>query len=154
MSEPSRRAAVHDRPLARADVEDTVTLPPDVEDWIGLYRQRFPRTRPNGGRALRALYQLLHDQPADGFTVRDVAALAGVGLDTVARVVHHLRWLGVLTVDGGGWVAEPGGRPGHGVRYRYAAYWPPRDGSLPRSGAGGESRYSGRRRIMRTMRRR
>src|SRR5436190_14347795 len=112
-------------------------LPAMVQDWLDLYMERFPRTRPNGRRALRALYDLLHDPPADGFTVRDVATLAGVGLDTVARVVHHLRWLGVLTVDGGGWVAEPGGRPGHGVRYRYAAHWPPRDGSLPRSGAGG-----------------
>jgi hypothetical protein len=132
MLEPSSGAAVHGGLSTSAEVEDTVSLPSDVEDWIDLYRRRFPRTRPNGGRALRALYELLEDPPADGFTVRDVAALAGVGLDTVARVVHHLRWLGVLTVDGGGWVAEPGGRPGHGVRYRYITHWPPRDVSLPR----------------------
>jgi hypothetical protein len=137
MPEPSRSAAVRDHPSPGADGEDTVSLPPDVEDWIGLYRQRFPRTRPNGGRALRALYQLLQEPPAGGFTVRDVAALAGVGLDTVARVVHHLRWLGVLTVDGGGWVAEPGGRPGHGVRYRYVTHWPPRDGPPSEPGSGG-----------------
>jgi len=131
---------MRDGPSPSAEVEDRVSLPSDVEDWIELYRRRFPRTRPNGRRALRALYQLLQDPPADGFTVRDVAALAGVGLDTVARVVHHLRWLGVLTVDGGGWVAEPGGRPGHGVRYRYATHWPPRDGrddSFPHVGRRG-----------------
>jgi hypothetical protein len=143
---------------------------PDVEDWIDLYQQRFPRTRPNGRRTLTTLHDLLRDPPAGGFTVRDVAARAGVGLDTVARVVLHLRWLGVLSVDGGGWVAEPGGRPGHGLRYRYVTHWPPRDGSLPlpgprgegeaadspglrsagsSGGPGGESRYSGRRRIMR-----
>jgi len=104
---------------------DAVSLPSRVEEWLDLYQQRYPRTRPNGRRAVRALYGLLQDSPADGFTVRDVAAAAGVGLDTVARVVHHLRGLGVLSVDGGGWVAEPGGRPGHGVRYRYASHWPP-----------------------------
>jgi hypothetical protein len=104
---------------------DAVSVPSGVEEWLDLYRERFPRTRPNGLRALRALYELLHDPPAGGFTVRDVAAEAAVGLDTVARVVHHLRGLGVITVDGGGWVAEPGGRPGHGVRYRYVIHWPP-----------------------------
>jgi hypothetical protein len=103
-----------------------VGLPSRIEDWIDVYQQRFPRTRANGRRTLQALYVMLRDPPADGFTVRDVAARAGVGLDTVARVVHHLRWLGILTVDGGGWVAEPGGRPGHGVRFRYVAHWPPR----------------------------
>jgi len=101
-------------------------LPGCVEAWIDLYEQRFPRTRPSGRRAIRALYGLLRDTPAGGFTVRDVAARAAVGLDTVARVVQHLRGLGVLSVDGGGWVAQPGGRPGHGVRYRYATHWPPR----------------------------
>jgi len=98
---------------------------PGVEAWIELYEQRFPRTRPNGRRALRALHRLLQDPPAGGFTVRDVAAEASVGLDTVARVVQHLRGLGVLSVAGGGWVALPGGRPGHGVRFRYSTHWPP-----------------------------
>jgi hypothetical protein len=108
-----------------------VSLPSSVEAWIDLYEQRFPRTRANGRRTLHALYALLSDPPPDGFTVRDVAAMAEVGLDTVARVVHHLRRLGVVTVDGGGWVAEPGGRPGHGVRFTYATHWPPRDATAP-----------------------
>jgi len=116
-----------------------LSLPSSVEDWIALYQRRFPRTRPNGRRALCALYDLLQDPPAGGFTVRDVAAIAGVGLDTVARVVHHLRWLGVLTVDGGGWVAEPGGRPGHGVRFHYVTHWPPQAGERRESGPGGPS---------------
>jgi hypothetical protein len=103
-----------------------VSLPTSVDAWIDLYEQRFPRTRPNGRRALTALYALLDQPPPGGFTVRDVAARAGVGLDTVARVVQHLRWLGILTVDGGGWVEKPGGRPGHGVRFTYATHWPPR----------------------------
>lgn len=98
---------------------------PDLDDWIDLYRVRYPRTREKGLLALQAMYRLLRDATADGFTVRDVAAQAGVGLDTVARVVSHLRLLGVLTVDGGGWIAEPGGRPGHGVRFSYIAHWPP-----------------------------
>jgi hypothetical protein len=102
-----------------------VSLPAGVGDWIGLYEQRFPRTRPNGRRALSALCELLREPPAGGFTVREVAGRAGVGLDTVARVVLHLRRLGVLTVNGGGWVAEPGGRPGRGVRFTYATHWPP-----------------------------
>ena len=102
-------------------------LPPDADVLVDLYRRRYPRTRANGMRALRTMYELLADPPAGGFTVRDVAARAGVGLDTVARVVQHLRGLGVLTVAGGGWVAEPGGRPGYGVRFSYAAHWPPRD---------------------------
>jgi hypothetical protein len=106
-----------------------VTLPPRVEAWIDLYQGRFPRTRENGRRALRALFALLHDTPEGGFTVRDVADMGGVGLDTVARVVHHLRGMGILTVAGGGWVAEPGGRPGHGVRHTYVAHWPPLGGS-------------------------
>lgn len=115
-----------------------MSLPTSVDAWIGLYEQRFPRTRPNGRRALAALYALLDQPPAGGFTVRDVAARADVGLDTVARVVQHLRWLGVLTVDGGGWVAEPGGRPGHGVRFTYATHWPPRQLPLAaRDGHGG-----------------
>jgi hypothetical protein len=101
-------------------------LPVTVEAWLDLYQRRFPRTRANGRRALTALYALVEQQPPGGFTVRDVAARAGVGLDTVARVVHHLRWLGLLSVAGGGWVAETGGRPGHGVRFTYAAHWPPR----------------------------
>jgi hypothetical protein len=101
-------------------------LPPDVEPWIDLYERRFPRTRANGRRALTALYELLRDAPAGGFTVRDIAARARVGLDTVARALHHLRELGILSVDGGGWVAERGGRPGHGVRYTYVTHWPPR----------------------------
>lgn len=98
---------------------------PGLEDWIDLYRVRYPRTRDNGLRALQAMYHLLRDGSVDGFTVRDVAARAGVGLDTVARVVNHLRLIGILTVDGGGWVARPGGRPGHGVRFSYHAHWPP-----------------------------
>jgi hypothetical protein len=103
-----------------------VPLPSTVEDLVDLYQRRYPRTRANGRRALAALYDLLCDPPAAGFTVRDVAARASVGLDTVARVVQHLRLMGVLTVvDGGGWVALPGGRPGHGVRFRYQAHWPP-----------------------------
>lgn len=101
-------------------------LPPSAEAWIDLYRRRYPRTRANGRRALVALYELLVDPPAGGFTVRDVAGRAGVGLDTVARVVQHLRWMGVITVAGGGWVAEPGGRPGRGVRFTYETHWPPR----------------------------
>ena len=115
---------------------------PDLDDWIDLYQRRFPRTRPNGRRALCTLHDLLRDPPAGGFTVRDVAGRAGVGLDTVARVVEHLRRLGVLTVDGGGWVAEPGGRPGRGERYRYAAHWPPRDGSGPVSAPAGRRRHT------------
>jgi hypothetical protein len=110
-----------------------VSLPFSVEAWIDLYEQRFPRTRANGRRALTALYDLLQDPPPRGFTVRDVAARAGVGLDTVARVVQHLRGLGVLSVAGGGWVAEPGGRPGHGVRFTYEIHWPP----VQPAGAGG-----------------
>jgi hypothetical protein len=102
-------------------------LPPDPDVLIQLYLRRYPRTRDNGMRALRALYELLADPPPGGFTVRDVAARAGVGLDTVARVVQHLRGLGVLSVGGGGWVAERGGRPGHGLRLTYAAHWPPRE---------------------------
>lgn len=98
---------------------------PNVEEWLDLYQRRFPRTRPNGRRALHALHALLEDPPVDGFTVRDVAAGAGVGLDTVARVVQHLRHMGVLSVAGGGWVARPGGQPGHGVRFRYVTHWPP-----------------------------
>jgi hypothetical protein len=112
-----------------------------VEDWVDVYQRRFPRTRANGRRALGALFALLRDPPAGGFTVRDVAARADVGLDTVARVVHHLRGMGVLTVDGGGWVAQPGGRPGHGVRYTYVTHWPPlggtADGRVGQSDAGG-----------------
>jgi hypothetical protein len=104
-----------------------VSLPASVEAWIDLYQRRFPRTRANGRRALTSLYALLQHPPPGGFTVRDVASRADVGLDTVARVVHHLRRLGVLSVVGGGWVAEPGGRPGHGVRYTYATHWPPRE---------------------------
>jgi hypothetical protein len=107
---------------------------PDVQAWIDLYRRRYPRTRGNGLRALTALYDLIADPPAGGFTVRDVAARAGVGLDTVARVIQHLRGLGVLTVTGGGWVAEPGGRPGHGIRFTYATHWPPR--GAPDAGGG------------------
>jgi hypothetical protein len=114
-----------------------VSLPVSVEAWINLYQQRFPRTRPNGRRALTALYAMLQHPPQGGFTVRDIAARADVGLDTVARVVHHLRWLGVLSVAGGGWVAERGGRPGHGVRYTYAAHWPPRPVPDGRAGARG-----------------
>lgn len=114
-----------------------MSLPPGVDAWIDLYQQRFPRTRANGRRTLTALYALLEHPPPDGFTVRDVASRAGVGLDTVARVVHHLRWLGVLSVAGGGWVAEPGGRPGHGVRFTYATHWPPRRSGDGQSGAAG-----------------
>ncbi len=121
-----------------------MSLPASVEAWIDLYEGRFPRTRANGRRALLALYELLDHPPPGGFTVRDVAARAEVGLDTVARVVHHLRWLGVLSVAGGGWVAAPGGRPGHGVRFTYATHWPPRqvplggpDGRSPAADAGG-----------------
>ena len=109
-----------------------MSLPPGVDAWIDLYQQRFPRTRANGRRTLTALYALLEHPPPDGFKVRDV-----VGLDTVARVVHHLRWLGVLSVAGGGWVAEPGGRPGHGVRFTYATHWPPRRSGDGQSGAAG-----------------
>jgi hypothetical protein len=131
------------------------------QEWIDLYRRGFPRTRANGVRAVRALYGLLRDQPPDGFTVRDVAARAQVGLDTVARAVHHLTGLGVLSVGGGGWVAAPGGRPGRGLRHTYVAHWPP-SGSRPDavvrderrapadrvdSGTGNGWRYSGRRRI-------
>src|ERR1051326_6149031 len=112
-----------------------VSLPASVDAWIDLYHRRYPRTRPNGRRALIALYALLADPPPGGFTIRDVAARAGVGLDTVARVVQHLRWLGVLTVRGGGWVSEPGGRPGHGVRSTYETHWPPLDAA----GAGGDA---------------
>jgi hypothetical protein len=112
-------------------------LPVSVEAWIDLYQRRFPRTRANGRRALTALYTMLEQPPPGGFTVRDVASQAGVGLDTVARVVHHLRWLGVLSVAGGGWVAEPGGRPGHGVRFTYATHWPPREAADGRGGARG-----------------
>lgn len=108
-----------------------MSLPDRVEDWIELYQSHFPRTRANGRRALRSLYLLLRDASVDGFTVRDVAAHARVGLDTVARVVHHLRWMGILTVDGGGWVARPGGQPGHGVRFRYQTHWPPRNSRSP-----------------------
>ena len=100
-------------------------MTPDVEVWIDHYLRRYPRTRDNGRRALVALYELIADPPPEGFTVRDVAARAGVGLDTVARVIQHLRGLGVLSVAGGGWVAEPGGRPGHGIRFTYATHWPP-----------------------------
>jgi hypothetical protein len=117
-----------------------VSLPVSVEAWIDLYQHRFPRTRPNGRRALTALYAMLEHPPPGGFTVRDVASRAGVGLDTVARVVHHLRWLGILSVAGGGWVAERGGRPGHGVRYTYAAHWPPRQ---PVDGRGPRDSHSG-----------
>jgi hypothetical protein len=106
-----------------------VALPPGVDAWIGLYLRRFPRTRDSGRRALTALYALLSDPPPGGFTVRDVAARAGVGLDTVARALHHLRQLGALSVDGGGWVARPGGRPGHGVRFTYVTHWPPFGGA-------------------------
>ena len=113
------------------------SMPISVEAWIDLYQRRFPRTRANGRRALTALYALLERPPPGGFTVRDVASRAGVGLDTVARVVHHLRWLGVLSVAGGGWVAEPGGRPGHGVRFTYATHWPPRNVRDGQSGAPG-----------------
>src|SRR5260370_523077 len=102
-----------------------MSLPSTVAPWIDVYQERFPRTRANGLRALRALYALLSDPPAEGFTVRDVAAEAGVGLDTVARVIQHLRRLGIVSVDGGGWVAERGGRPGRGVRFRYRTHWPP-----------------------------
>jgi hypothetical protein len=112
----------------------TVTLPFTVEAMTDLYLRRFPRTRANGRRALRSLYALLEHPPPGGFTVRDVASRAGVGLDTVARVVHHLRWMGVLSVAGGGWVAEPGGRPGHGVRFTYATHWPPRESAPPAAG--------------------
>ncbi|HXM53968.1 MAG TPA: hypothetical protein VOB72_01165 [Candidatus Dormibacteraeota bacterium] len=118
-------------------------LPPDADVLVEAYRRRYPRTRANGMRALRALYELLAASPAGGFTVRDVAARAGVGLDTVARVLQHLRGMGVLTVAGGGWVAERGGRPGHGVRFRYAAHWPPVEpGNARRGGhdAGGGHR--------------
>ena len=108
-----------------------MSLPGSVQAWIDLYQRRFPRTRANGLRALTTLYALLERPPPGGFTVRDVAARAGVGLDTVARVVHHLRWLGVLSVAGGGWVAERGGRPGHGVRFTYVTHWPPRTASIP-----------------------
>jgi hypothetical protein len=114
-----------------------MSLPPDVEPLLDLYLRRFPRTRTNGRRALTALYELLSDAPNGGFTVRDVAGRAGVGLDTVARVLHHLRLMGVVTVEGGGWVAVPGGRPGHGVRFSYVTHWPPRadaDGSDARGG--------------------
>lgn len=115
-------------------------MTPDVEVWIDLYRRRYPRTRSNGRRALVALYELIADPPPDGFTVRDVAARAGVGLDTVARVIQHLRGLGVLSVTGGGWVAEPGGRPGHGVRFTYATHWPPMGGAGAEHDAGGGQR--------------
>lgn len=103
-----------------------MSLPVSVQAWIDLYQQRFPRTRANGRRVLTALYAMLEQPPPGGFTVRDVASRAGVGLDTVARVVHHLRRLGLVSVAGGGWVAERGGKPGHGVRYTYATHWPPR----------------------------
>jgi hypothetical protein len=103
-----------------------MALPARVDDWLDHYHRRYPRTRDSGRRTLRALYELLADDPAGGFTLRDIAARAGVGLDTVARAVGHLRRMGLVTVDaGGGWVAAPGGRPGHGVRYRYATHWPP-----------------------------
>ncbi len=127
MSRPAREPKPNrtDAPVGKQ--VDTVPLPATVEAWVDLYERRFPRTRPSGRRAICALYDLLRDDPAGGFTVRDVAAQAEVGLDTVARVVQHLRGLGVLSVDGGGWVAQPGGRPGHGVRYRYVTHWPPRD---------------------------
>lgn len=126
MEPPSdaQRAAWAAAPSGKEPVT-AVSLPERAEDWVELYERHFPRTRANGRRALRALYDLLRDSPADGFTVRDIAAQAQVGLDTVARVVHHLRWIGILTVDGGGWVARPGGLPGHGVRFRYRTYWPP-----------------------------
>ena len=114
-----------------------MSLPVDVEAWLDLYQRRFPRTRANGRRAVTALYAMLEHPPPGGFTVRDVASRADVGLDTVARVVHHLRGLGVLTVAGGGWVAEPGGRPGHGVRFTYATHWPPRDAADGHTGARG-----------------
>jgi hypothetical protein len=114
-----------------------MSLPVSVEAWIDLYQRRFPRTRANGRRTLTALYTMLEHPPPGGFTVRDVASQAGVGLDTVARVVHHLRWLGVLSVAGGGWVAEPGGRPGHGVRFTYATHWPPREAVDGHAGARG-----------------
>ncbi len=103
-------------------------MTPDLRDWMDLYLRRYPRTRDNGRRALVALYELISDPPPGGFTVRDVAARAGVGLDTVARVIQHLRTLGVLTVTGGGWVAETGGQPGHGVRFTYVTHWPPLGG--------------------------
>jgi hypothetical protein len=122
-----------------------VPLPPDADVLADLYRRRYPRTRANGMRALRTMYELLADPPAGGFTVRDVAARAGVGLDTVARVVQHLRGLGVLTVAaGGGWVAEPGGRPGYGVRFTYAAHWPP--GYVGEAAQGGRDAGGGHRR--------
>jgi hypothetical protein len=116
---------------------------PSVNEWVDVYQRRYPRTRPNGRRALCALYELLNDSPAGGFTVRDVASEAGVGLDTVARVVQHLRGLGVLSVDGGGWVARPGGRPGHGIRFHYSIHWPPpgrdrADGAADRAADGGK----------------
>ena len=117
-----------------------MSLPVSVEAWIDLYQRRFPRTRPNGRRAVTALYAMLQHPPPGGFTVRDVASRAGVGLDTVARVVHHLRRLGVLSVAGGGWVAERGGRPGHGVRYSYATHWPPRPAADGHGRASGSDR--------------
>lgn len=120
------------------DVSSTpVSVEASLDAWIDLYQRRFPRTRANGRRALTALYALLEHPPPEGFTVRDVASRAGVGLDTVARVVQHLRWLGVLSVAGGGWVAERGGRPGHGVRFTYATHWPPRQPREGQSGAPG-----------------
>jgi hypothetical protein len=106
-------------------LSSALSLPFTVDAMIEVYQRRFPRTRANGRRALSSLYALLEHPPPGGFTVRDVASRADVGLDTVASVVHHLRWMGVLTVAGGGWVAERGGRPGHGVRYTYATHWPP-----------------------------
>jgi hypothetical protein len=112
------------------------------EEWIDLYRRWFPRTRANGVRAVRTLYRLLRDQPPEGFTVRDVAARAQVGLDTVARAVHHLAGLGIISVGGGGWVAEPGGRPGRGLRHTYRTHWPPAD--VGRDGLGAAGRRAGR----------
>lgn len=98
-------------------------LPDSVEDWIELFFQGRRRYRPSE-RALRTLWDVITDEYEPG--LREIAAMAMVGVGTVSRVIARCKELGFLETSGGEF--EPSGHGRYGTRtpYSFHPVWPPK----------------------------
>lgn len=90
--------------------------------------ERYKRRPRKAEQILDALYTALAGGSGGDVPIplRVIAAAAGASPSSVGATIERLRELGLLHHAGGGeWVAQPAGRPGLRLPYRYRPQWPP-----------------------------